>query len=83
MAENLGGKFATMSEDERRRFAMEREQEADDELAFDDPRHDHDRTRADLEDRDGTGAQVDDRQHEARVRQEAKAHAAKSRRPPA
>jgi len=100
MAENLGGKFATMSEDERRRFAMEREREQErgeeqpaederqpaegggEELVFDDPRRDHERTKADLEDRDGTGALVDDAQHAARVREEARARG-KSGRPPA
>jgi hypothetical protein len=83
MAENLGGKFATMSEEERRRFALERQQgaaEAADELEFDDPRGDHGRTKADLEDRDGQGALVDDRQHEARVRKEARARVKQERR---
>jgi hypothetical protein len=73
MAENLGGKFATMSEEERRRFALEQrdlERELPDELAFDDPRSEHHTTRADLEDRDGASAVLDDRQHEERVRAE-------------
>lgn len=73
MAENLGGKFATMSEDERRRFALEQEPAAEEpgsELEFGDPRGDHGRTKADLEDRDGQGALVDDRQHEERVREQ-------------
>jgi hypothetical protein len=42
MAKNLGRKFATMSEDERRRFALEAEEGTDDrpaELAFDEPRN--------------------------------------------
>jgi hypothetical protein len=84
MAENLGGKFATMSEDERRRFAMEREPEGrqvEEELEFEDPRHDHARTKADLEDRDGAGAQLDDAQHAERVRQEARARSKPSRPP--
>jgi hypothetical protein len=86
MAENLGGKFATMSEDERRRFAMEQEPEREGrkpkaELEFEDPRQDHARTKADLEDRDGAGAQLDDAQHAERVRQEARARS-KSPRPP-
>jgi hypothetical protein len=68
MAENLGSKFATMSEEERRRFALEQDQGG--EMAFDDPRRDHARTKADLEDRDGTGAQVDDRKHAEGVRAE-------------
>jgi hypothetical protein len=41
MAKNLGRKFATMSEDERRRFALEEEEGTDDrpaELAFEEPR---------------------------------------------
>jgi hypothetical protein len=41
MAKNLSRKFATMSEDERRRFALEEEEGTDDrpaELAFDEPR---------------------------------------------
>jgi hypothetical protein len=86
MAENLGGKFATMSEDERRRFAMEQEREpegrqVEEELEFEDPRHDHARTKADLEDRDGAGAQLDDAQHAERVRQEARARSKPSRPP--
>lgn len=84
MAENLGGKFATMNEDERRRFALEQAQ-ADDgataELEFDDPRGDPGRTKASLEDRDGTGALVDDKQHEKRVREEARARGKVERRP--
>ena len=42
MAKNLGRKFATMSDDERRRFALEEEEGTDDrpaELAFDEPRN--------------------------------------------
>ncbi|HEY7636006.1 MAG TPA: hypothetical protein VH763_10700 [Gemmatimonadales bacterium] len=41
MAKNLGREFATMTEDERRRFALERSQGTDEaraELEFDDPR---------------------------------------------
>jgi hypothetical protein len=60
-----------MSEEERRRFALEQDQ-AGGELAFDDPRRDHERTKADLEDRDGTGALVDDLQHVKKVRKEAR-----------
>lgn len=84
MAENLGDKFATMSEEERRRFALEQGQAAEagnGELDFDDPRSDHARTKADLEDRDGEGALVDDRQHEERVREEARARETRKRRP--
>ena len=42
MAKNLGREFATMDEDERRRFAMEPEGAGDaatEELDFEDPRH--------------------------------------------
>ena len=75
MAENLGDRFATMSEEERRRFAMEQEraEEGAAELEFDDPRSDPGRTKANLEDRDGAGALVDDKQHEERVAEEARA----------
>lgn len=41
MAKNLGRKFATMSDDERRRFALEEEagsRELPAELSFEDPR---------------------------------------------
>ena len=41
MAKNLGRKFATMSDDERRRFALEEEEgtrELPAELSFDEPR---------------------------------------------
>ena len=83
MAENLGDRFATMSEEERRRFALKQDQagEAGGELDFDDPRHDHARTKADLEDRDGEGALVDVRQHEERVREEARAQEKRKRGP--
>ena len=75
MGENLGSRFARMSEEERRRFAQEQEQGG--ELAFDDPRRDHARTKADLEDRDGTGALVDDRKHAKGVRKEARSRGRK------
>jgi hypothetical protein len=42
MAKNLGRKYATMSEDERRRFALEEEEgtrELPAELSFEEPRH--------------------------------------------
>ena len=80
---NLGDKFATMSEEERRRFALEQERAPDapvDELEFDDPRSDRARTKADLEERDGQGALVDDRQHQERVRKEARAREKQKRR---
>lgn len=47
MAKNLGRKYATMSEDERRKFELEEEAGTNDrpaELDFDEPR-DEDRTR--------------------------------------
>jgi len=80
---NLGDKFATMSEEERRRFALEQERAAEepvDELEFDDPRSDRARTKADLEERDGQGALVDDRLHHERVQKEARAREKQKRR---
>ena len=81
MGENLSRRFATMSEEERRRYALEQEaaaaaretEEASQELEFDEPRQDHGRTRADLEDKDGTGALVDEKEHARRVREQAAA----------
>ena len=83
MGENLSRRFATMSEEERRRFALEQEQvgtpadadavEAAEELEFREPRRDHERTKADLEDRDGTGALVDEEEHARRVREQTRA----------
>ena len=81
MGENLSNRFATMTEEERRRYALEQEQaaaaretdEEDQELEFDEPRRDHARTRADLEDKDGTGALVDEEEHARRVRKQAEA----------
>jgi hypothetical protein len=55
MAKNLSRKFATMSEDERRRFALEEEEGTDDrpsELTFDEPRNEGN-TGADPKHRDG------------------------------
>jgi hypothetical protein len=80
MGENLGSRFATMSEEERRRYALEQDRaaearqtdEADQELDFDEPRHDPGSTRANLEDKDGTGALVDEEEHARRVREQAK-----------
>ncbi len=75
MGENLGSRFARMSEEERRRFAQEQAEEGaaePTELEFEEPRREHSRTKADLEDRDGTGALVDDEQHERRVRDQAR-----------
>jgi hypothetical protein len=83
MAKNLGRKYATMSEDERRRFAQEEDagsRELPAELSFDEPR-DEDRMgpqfssirqeTADPEHRDGMGALLNDEQHEEAVQAEA------------
>jgi hypothetical protein len=79
MAKNLGREFATMSEDERRRFALEHPGETEDipdELEFDDPRNEDKMGRqyptleaevADPENRDGMGAQLDDDEHQRKI----------------
>lgn len=79
MAKNLGREFATMDEDERRRFAQEAEGGTDaspDELDFDNPRDEEAMGRhyadpadevADPERRDGASAALDDEQHERAV----------------
>lgn len=81
MAKNLGRKFATMSEDERRRFALEEDEgtrEHPAELAFDEPRDADNMGQqyssireevADPEHRDGMSALLDDEQHERAVRE--------------
>jgi hypothetical protein len=81
MAKNLGRKYATMSDDERRNFAMEEEEgsrELPVELAFDDPRNEDrmgqhfatpgDET-ADPEHRDGMSAQLDEEQQQRAARE--------------
>lgn len=80
MAKNLSRKYATMSDDERRRFALEEEEasrELQPELSFDEPRNeDHMGAQfssiqeevADPEHRDGISALLDDEQHERAVR---------------
>lgn len=80
MAKNLGRKFATMTDEERRRFAQQEEEgtrELPAQLAFDDPRDpDHMGPQfpnpreefADPEHRDGMSALLDDEQHERAVR---------------
>jgi hypothetical protein len=81
MGENLSRRFATMSEEERRRYALEQDEAAEaartpesgQELDFGEPRRDPGRTRANLEDKDGTGALVDEEEHARRVREQAKA----------
>jgi hypothetical protein len=84
MAKNLGRKFATMSDDERRRFALEEEAGTSDhpaELVFDEPRNednlgpqfsDTSEEVADPEHRDGMSALLDDEQHERAVQSESK-----------
>jgi hypothetical protein len=79
MAKNLGRDFATMSEDERRRFAMEEPSGGDDapqELDLEDPRDEDHMGRhyasppdevADPEHRDGLSATLDDKQHEREI----------------
>lgn len=83
MAKNLGRKFATMNEDERRQFALEEDEgtrELPPEATLDDPR-DPEHTGAqfaspreefaDPEHRDGMSALLDDEQHEQAVRDSA------------
>jgi hypothetical protein len=79
MAKNLGRDFATMSEEERRRFALEEavgSDEAPEELDLEDPRDEDHMGRhyaspsdeiADPEHRDGLSATLDDKQHEREV----------------
>src|SRR3954470_18825970 len=79
MAKNLGRKYATMTEDERRQFALEEEEgtrELPAELAFDEPRKDEGPHYASPgeeiaapEHRDGMSAQLDDQQHERSVQE--------------
>jgi hypothetical protein len=87
MAENMSRKFATMSEEERRRFELEQERaaaaadadaaEAKEELDFGEPRDYPEGTKANREERDGTGALVNEEQHDRRVRQQARARGLK------
>jgi mRNA degradation ribonuclease J1/J2 len=84
MAKNLGRKFATMSEDERRRFALEEEEgtrEHPVELDFEEPRDAENmgpqyssirEEVADPEHRDGMSALLDDEQHERAVQEASK-----------
>ena len=79
MAKNLGRAYATMSEDERRKFALEEEEgsrELPAELEFDEPRIEERMGRhyanpkeevADPEHRDGMSALLDDEQHQRAV----------------
>lgn len=75
MAKNLGREFATMSDDERRKFALEEEagsRELPAELAFDNPRDEEHMGRhyatpsdevADPEHHDGLSAELDEDRH--------------------
>ena len=79
MAKNLGREFATMSDDERRKFALEDEEgsrELPAELAFDNPRDEEHMGRhsanpdddiADPENRDGMSALLDERQRQGNL----------------
>ncbi len=72
MAKNVGREFATMDEDERRRFAMEPEGGTDaapDELDFENPRQEQG---ADATDRDGAGALLDEAAHREAVARQRK-----------
>lgn len=85
MAKNLSRKFATMSEDERRRFAQEESEGTVGrpvDLDFEEPRDaDHIGAHfaspkeefADPEHRDGLSARLDGKQHERAVRKSRKA----------
>jgi hypothetical protein len=80
MAKNLGRKYGTMTEEERRQFALEEDEgtrELPPEVTLEEPRNEdrmgqHFATPseecADPEHRDGMGALLDDQQHEKAVR---------------
>jgi hypothetical protein len=84
MAKNLGREYATMSDDERRKFALEEEEgsrELPAELEFDESRAEERMGQhyaspkeevADPEHRDGMSAQLDDEQHQRAVRKAAR-----------
>ena len=81
MAKNLSREFATMSEDERRRFALQEEEGTEDhpsELDFQEPRNEDNmgpqysslsEEVADPEHRDGMSAMLDDEEHQENVKQ--------------
>jgi hypothetical protein len=81
MAKNLSRKYATMSDDERRRFALEEEEgnrELPAELSFEEPRNEDNMGAhfsslqeevADPDHRDGMSALLDDEQHDRAVRE--------------
>jgi hypothetical protein len=76
MGENLSRRFATMTEEERRRFELEMEQarsaretdEADQELEFGEPRRDHSAMPAEVADRDDVDTPGEDEIHARRTR---------------
>jgi hypothetical protein len=95
MAKNLGREFATMTDEERRRFALEQGrtmdpgvEDAAEELDLDDPR-DEDRLGrqygrladevASPDERDGSAALLDDDAHRREVEKAAAAHKAKAK----
>ena len=83
MAKNLSREFATMSDDERRRFALQEEEGTEDhpaELDFEEPRNEDNmgpryssvrEEVADPEHRDGMSAVLDDEEHQRNVEQAA------------
>jgi hypothetical protein len=83
MAKNLGRKYATMSEDERRRFALEEDEgtrELPPEVTLEEPRIEEHMGQhyaspreefADPEHRDGLSALLDDEQHKRAVQEAA------------
>jgi hypothetical protein len=87
MAKNLGRKFATMDEDERREFAGKEEEgsrELPAELDFDEPRKEENlgpqygsikAEVADPDHRDGMSALLDDEQHRKAVKDEGRRRA--------
>jgi hypothetical protein len=82
MAKNLSREFATMSEEERLRFAQEESEGTDDrpsELDFDEPRNEDNmgpgfssvkQEVSNPENRDGAAALLDDEAHEQAVREQ-------------
>ena len=83
MAKNLSREFATMSDDERRRFALQEEEGTEDhpaELDFQEPRNEDNmgphysslrEEVADPEHRDGMSAVLDDEEHQRNLKQAA------------
>ena len=81
MTKNLGRKYAAMSEDERRRFALEEDEgtrELPPEVTLEEPRNEEHMGQhfanprdefADPEHRDGLSALLDDEQHQRAVRE--------------